>query len=182
MYFGAGVEGKPAGSQSNKVVRGCFAGCKFGPRGLSLFPPPFNPLFIHSSLRFSPSNPAGIRTRASGTHENPSTDVFPPSNVVYRSTSLLFFFFFNLRSEREKAFLLLSPFDRIDGRIVRKPFCFTCFFFFFRSNITKTVMELLDRRNFFLNFLGKKRVFDETSFYFNGEDGLWKFKKIFFRM
>lgn len=38
MYFGAGVEGKPAGSQSNKVVRGCFAGCKFGPRGLSVFP------------------------------------------------------------------------------------------------------------------------------------------------
>lgn len=26
----------PAGSQSNKVVRGCFAGCKFSPCGLSV--------------------------------------------------------------------------------------------------------------------------------------------------
>lgn len=31
-----GTEGSPAGSQSNKVVRGCFAGCKFNPCGLSV--------------------------------------------------------------------------------------------------------------------------------------------------
>lgn len=31
-----GTEGSPAGSQSNKVVRGCFAGCKFSPCGLSV--------------------------------------------------------------------------------------------------------------------------------------------------
>lgn len=130
MYFGAGVEGKPAGSQSNKVVRGCFAGCKFGPRGLSLFPPPFNPVFIHSSLRFSPSNPAGIRTRASGTHENPSTDVFPPSNVVYRSTSLLFFFFF--QSPIRKGESVSSSFSFRSNRWTnrKETLLFHVFFFF----------------------------------------------------
>jgi len=35
-FVHVGTEGSPAGSQSNKVVRGCFAGCKFSPCGLSV--------------------------------------------------------------------------------------------------------------------------------------------------
>lgn len=35
-FVHVGIEGSPAGSQSNKVVRGCFAGCKFSPCGLSV--------------------------------------------------------------------------------------------------------------------------------------------------
>lgn len=44
-FVHVGTEGSPAGSQSNKVVRGCFAGCKFSPPGLSvsILPPPFRP-------------------------------------------------------------------------------------------------------------------------------------------
>lgn len=137
MYFGAGVEGKPAGSQSNKVVRGCFAGCKFGPRGLSLSHPLSTPF---SSIVRCASRPL---TLLESVHELPghtksSTDVFPPSNVVYRSTSLLFFFF-NLRSES-----VSSPFFRIDGRIGGNsfnPFVFFC------SNVTVT--ELLTVEIFF---------------------------------
>lgn len=122
MYFGAGVEGKPAGSQSNKVVRGCFAGCKFGPRGLSLSHPLSTPF---SSIVRCASRPL---TLLESVHELPghtksSTDVFPPSNVVYRSTSLLFFFF-NLRSES-----VSSPFFRIDGRIGGNSFNPFVFFF-----------------------------------------------------
>lgn len=123
MYFGAGVEGKPAGSQSNKVVRGCFAGCKFGPRGLSLSHPLSTPF---SSIVRCASRPL---TLLESVHELPghtksSTDVFPPSNVVYRSTSLLFFFF-NLRSES-----VSSPFFRIDGRIGGNSFNPFVFFLF----------------------------------------------------
>lgn len=137
MYFGAGVEGKPAGSQSNKVVRGCFAGCKFGPRGLSLSHPLSTPF---SSIVRCASRPL---TLLESVHELPghtksSTDVFPPSNVVYRSTSLLFFFF-NLRSES-----VSSPFFRIDGRIGGN--FFNPFVFFF-SNVTVT--ELLTVEIFF---------------------------------
>lgn len=108
MYFGAGVEGKPAGSQSNKVVRGCFAGCKFGPRGLSLSHPLSTPF---SSIVRCASRPL---TLLESVHELPghtksSTDVFPPSNVVYRSTSLLFF----SSISDPKAVLLLS-FESMD--------------------------------------------------------------------
>lgn len=134
MYFGAGVEGKPAGSQSNKVVRGCFAGCKFGPRGLSLSHPLSTPF---SSIVRCASRPL---TLLESVHELPGhtkilhLDVFPPPNVVYPSTSLLsFFFFFFFQSPIRKGESVSSPFFRIDGRIVRRivfqPFHFMCFFF-----------------------------------------------------
>lgn len=136
MYFGAGVEGKPAGSQSNKVVRGCFAGCKFGPRGLSLSHPLSTPF---SSIVRCASRPL---TLLESVHELPGhtkilhLDVFPPPNVVYPSTSLLsFFFFFFFQSPIRKGESVSSPFFRIDGRIVRRivfqPFRFMCFFFLF---------------------------------------------------
>lgn len=136
MYFGAGVEGKPAGSQSNKVVRGCFAGCKFGPRGLSLSHPLSTPF---SSIVRCASRPL---TLLESVHELPGhtkilhLDVFPPPNVVYPSTSLLsFFFFFFFQSPIRKGESVSSPFFRIDGRIVRRivfqPFHFMCFFFLF---------------------------------------------------
>lgn len=58
-FVHVGTEGSPAGRQSNKVVRGCFAGCKFSPRGLSvsILPPA-----VALQLR------AGISARVSGTH------------------------------------------------------------------------------------------------------------------
>ena len=72
----AGVEGNPAGSQSNKVVRGCFVGCKFGPRGLSVFPSfPFTLL----SLSLSPVRPASHSlTLLESVHELPGhTKILP---------------------------------------------------------------------------------------------------------
>lgn len=137
MYFGAGVEGKPAGSQSNKVVRGCFAGCKFGPRGLSLSHPLSTPF---SSIVRCASRPL---TLLESVHELPghtksSTDVFPPSNVVYRSTSLLFF----SSISDPKAVLLLS-FESMD----ESEETLSTLSFFFYSNVTVT--ELLTVEIFF---------------------------------
>lgn len=134
MYFGAGVEGKPAGSQSNKVVRGCFAGCKFGPRGLSLSHPLSTPF---SSIVRCASRPL---TLLESVHELPGhtkilhLDVFPPPNVVYIVPLLSFLFsFFFFQSPIRKGESVSSPFFRIDGRIVRRivfqPFHFMCFFF-----------------------------------------------------
>lgn len=136
MYFGAGVEGKPAGSQSNKVVRGCFAGCKFGPRGLSLSHPLSTPF---SSIVRCASRPL---TLLESVHELPGhtkilhLDVFPPPNVVYIVPLLSFLFsFFFFQSPIRKGESVSSPFFRIDGRIVRRiafqPFRFMCFFFLF---------------------------------------------------
>ena len=136
MYFGAGVEGKPAGSQSNKVVRGCFAGCKFGPRGLSLSHPLSTPF---SSIVRCASRPL---TLLESVHELPGhtkilhLDVFPPPNVVYIVPLLSFLFsFFFFQSRIRKGESVSSPFFRIDGRIVRRivfqPFRFMCFFFLF---------------------------------------------------
>lgn len=137
MYFGAGVEGKPAGSQSNKVVRGCFAGCKFGPRGLSLSHPLSTPF---SSIVRCASRPL---TLLESVHELPghtksSTDVFPPSNVVYRSTSLLFFF---LQSPIRKRFFSFLSNRWTNRRKLFQPFVFFC------SNVTVT--ELLTVEIFF---------------------------------
>lgn len=167
MYFGAGVEGKPAGSQSNKVVRGCFAGCKFGPRGLSLSHPLSTPF---SSIVRCASRPL---TLLESVHELPGhtkilhLDVFPPPNVVYPSTSLLsffFFFFFSISDPkgRKRFFSLLSNrwTNRKENRL--STLSFHVFFLFVLSD------GIIDRRNFFLNFL-KFSWIGKKSFHFKEE-------------
>ena len=126
----AGVEGNPAGSQSNKVVRGCFAGCKFGPRGLSVFPSFPLSLCLSLFLSLSPVRCASHPlTPLESVHELPGhTKILPlPTDTddisTTRSSTLPAFF--QSRSTK-KAFrsrkVYLSRIDYLYLRYVRNDF------------------------------------------------------------
>lgn len=121
------------------------------------FDPLSHPLFIHSSLRFSPSNPAGIRT-----HELPGhTKIPPPTYSLQRRYIVpLSLLFFNLRSGRKHfPSLSLQSMDEYRRKERFQPSRFTCFRYLRRGQWWSSGALILEFLFKFFFLIKKKKEF-----------------------